>query len=32
MVAPITSIDITTGDFVIDWDAPENNGSPITMY
>ena len=32
MAAPVTSVDIPTGDLVIDWTAPENNGSPVTMY
>jgi hypothetical protein len=32
MIAVVTSIDIATGDLVLDWTAPEDNGSPITMY
>lgn len=32
MGAVVTSINITTGDLVLDWAAPEDNGSPVTRY
>ena len=32
MNAPTTSIDLDTGDLVIQWIAPEDHGSPITAY
>ena len=32
VAAAVTSIEVSTGDLVINWAAPENNGSPITMY
>lgn len=31
-VAPITSIDAATGDFAIDWTAPDARGDAITAY